>query len=143
MRNPGGWTSRRFFPGTNKEAFDVEVFALYQALRTFDKTQERGCRYTVFTDSTVAIERARSDVTAHSWREARRAQGERRLRVGSVRAVEGDVGAVERVRRVTFSIRGGVGSEERSAGQVWSMECWSGCGSAERQQVYGSTGYRT
>ena len=33
-RSPeGGWTGRRFQLGTNKEVFDAEVFAVWQALR--------------------------------------------------------------------------------------------------------------
>ena len=60
-RNGEGWTGRRFYLGTNKEVFDAEVFAVYQALRTIEQRQERGHGYTVFVDSTSAIGRVRDD----------------------------------------------------------------------------------
>ena len=41
-----GWTGRRFYLGSNKEVFDAETFAVYQALCAFDQRQERGHRYT-------------------------------------------------------------------------------------------------
>ena len=40
--------------------FDAEVYAIFRAL-SIDQRQERGHRYTVFVDSTSAIDRARSD----------------------------------------------------------------------------------
>ena len=55
------WTGRRFQLGTNKEVFDAEVFAIYQALSTIERRQERGHSYTVFVDSTSAIDRVRDD----------------------------------------------------------------------------------
>ena len=57
-----GWTGRRFQLGTNKEVFDAEAFAIYQALRALDQRQERGSRYTVFLDSTSAINRVSNEV---------------------------------------------------------------------------------
>ena len=33
----GGWTGRGTYLGTNKEVFDAEVFAIYQALKAFDQ----------------------------------------------------------------------------------------------------------
>ena len=60
-RSEEGWVGRRFHLGTNKEAFDAEVFAIYQALRTIEQRQERGHGYTVFVDSTSAIGRVRDD----------------------------------------------------------------------------------
>ena len=52
-RTQEGWTGRRYHLGTNKEVFEVETFAIYQALRALDQRQESGRRYTVFVDSTV------------------------------------------------------------------------------------------
>ena len=45
------WTSKRFHLGDNKEVFDAETFAIYQALRVFDSWQETGKRYAIFSDS--------------------------------------------------------------------------------------------
>ena len=52
-----GWTGRRFHLGDNKEVFDAEVFAIYQALRIFEARQQSGEEYTVF-DCQPAIWRA-------------------------------------------------------------------------------------
>ena len=60
-QSPGDSTSRRFHLGTNKEVFDAEVFAIYQALCAVGQRQESGHRYTVFVDSTAAIDRVRTD----------------------------------------------------------------------------------
>ena len=61
-RSPeGGWTGRRFQLGTNKEVFDAEVFATWQALRILERRKESGRRYTIFVDSTSAITRVRDD----------------------------------------------------------------------------------
>ena len=38
--DPGGWTERRFHLGTNKEIFDAEVSAVYQALTVIDQRQQ-------------------------------------------------------------------------------------------------------
>ena len=57
----GDWTGRRYHLGTNKEVFDAEVFAIYQALRVIGQRQESGHRYTLFVDSTSAIDRVRTD----------------------------------------------------------------------------------
>lgn len=62
-RAPSGWTERRFHLGSNKEVFDAEVYAIYQALSTMGQRQESGRRYTLFVDSTLAIARIRSDDT--------------------------------------------------------------------------------
>ena len=43
---PGGWIARRFHLGTNKEVFDAEIYAIYQALRTTYQRQESGHGYT-------------------------------------------------------------------------------------------------
>ena len=56
-----GWTRRRFQLGKNKEVFDAEVFAIWQALRALEQRKESGRRYTVFVDSTSAITRVRDD----------------------------------------------------------------------------------
>ena len=67
----GGWTGRRFQLGKNKEVFDAEVFAIWQALRALEQRKESGRRYTVFVDSTSAITRVR-DVRGHTCHGARR-----------------------------------------------------------------------
>ena len=63
-RTPGSegsrWTGHRFHLGNNKEAFDAEAYAIYQALSIMDRRQETGRRYAIFADSTAAIERVRS-----------------------------------------------------------------------------------
>ena len=52
---------RCYYLGTNKEVFDAETFAIYQALRALDQRQESKHRYTVFVDSASALDRVRSD----------------------------------------------------------------------------------
>ena len=47
--------------GKNKEAFDAELCALYQAAKTFEGREEEEQQYTIFTDSTAAIARVRSN----------------------------------------------------------------------------------
>ena len=56
-----GWTGRRFHLGTNKEVFDAEVYAIYQALSIFEERDQSGRKYTVFSDCQPAIRRALSD----------------------------------------------------------------------------------
>ena len=60
-KTTSGWTSRRFHLGGNKEVFDAEVYAILQALSIIDQRQESSHRYTIFVDSTSAIDRIRSD----------------------------------------------------------------------------------
>ena len=67
-RSAGGWSRRRFHLGTNKEVFDAEVFAIYQALLWFEGLQGAGRRFTIFADSTVAIERVRTDALGPAQR---------------------------------------------------------------------------
>ena len=57
----GGWTGRRFQLGKNKEVFDAEVFAVWQALRALEQRSESGRDHTIFVDSTSAITRVRDD----------------------------------------------------------------------------------
>ena len=45
-----GWIGRRFHLGTNKEIFDAEVYAIYQALRVFEERGQAGRKYTIFSD---------------------------------------------------------------------------------------------
>lgn len=52
---PGGWTGRRYHLGNNKEVFDAETYAILRALKIFDRRQESGRSYTIFADSTAAI----------------------------------------------------------------------------------------
>ena len=60
-RSASKWSGRRFHLGTNKEVFDAEVFAIYQALLWIEVHQATGGRFTVFADSTAAIEWVRAD----------------------------------------------------------------------------------
>ena len=60
-KTPRGWTGRRFRLGTNKKVFGTEVHAIYRTLSIIDRKQEGGHRYTVFVDSTSAIDLIRSD----------------------------------------------------------------------------------
>ena len=61
-QSEGEWMGRRFHLGTNKEVFDAEVYAIYQALKIFEERQQAGRKYTVFSDCQPAIRRALSDV---------------------------------------------------------------------------------
>ena len=63
LRRAERWAGRRFHLGKNNEVFDAEPYALYQAAKTFGEIGESGQRYTIFTDSTAAISRARSGDT--------------------------------------------------------------------------------
>ena len=49
--------------GNNKEVIDEETFAILSALRIFDQRQENDHKYTIFADSTAAIDRVGSDRT--------------------------------------------------------------------------------
>ena len=61
-RSPEGrWTGRLFQPGKNKEVFDAEVFAVWQALRALEQRNERDRKYVIFMDSASAITRVRDD----------------------------------------------------------------------------------
>ena len=63
--NPGrreaGWTGRRYHLGKNKEVYDAELYALYQAAKLFDERNERDQAYTILSDSEAAIGRAKDD----------------------------------------------------------------------------------
>ena len=52
-QSSSGWSGCRFRPGANKEVFDAEVLAIYQALRVMDQCQESSHCYTVFVDSAI------------------------------------------------------------------------------------------
>lgn len=69
-RGSDGWTGRRFHLGINKEVFDAVVCAIYQALCILDRQQECGHKYTIFSDSTAAIDinRVRMDTTGPGLR---------------------------------------------------------------------------
>ena len=56
-----GWTGRLFHLGNNKEVFDAEIFAIYQALKVFETREQTGRKYAVFSDSQAAIRRAATD----------------------------------------------------------------------------------
>ena len=64
----GRWTGRRFQLGKNKEVFDAEVFAVWQALRALEQRSEHGREYTIFVDSTSAITRVRDDTRGRGQR---------------------------------------------------------------------------
>ena len=52
-QSPGGWSGRCFHLGNNKEVFDAEVFAIYQALLWIEGHQGAGGRFTIFADCTA------------------------------------------------------------------------------------------
>ena len=54
---PTTWTGRRAHLGNSKEAFDAEVHAICRAIKGFDGRIEENRQYSVFSDSTVAIDR--------------------------------------------------------------------------------------
>ena len=56
-----GWAGRLYHLGNDKEVFDAETYAIFRVLKEFDRRQESGCRYTIFANSTAAINRIRSD----------------------------------------------------------------------------------
>ena len=60
-QSPSDWTGRRFYLGTNKEVFDAETFAIYQALRILDRRQESGHQCMVFVDSTATNDWVRTN----------------------------------------------------------------------------------
>ena len=55
-------------PRKNKEVSDAELYALYQAAKTFEAREEEGRSYTILSDSTAAIKRIRSDETGPGQR---------------------------------------------------------------------------
>ena len=61
-RSPSSWAGRSFHLGTSRGVFDVETFAIYQALRVLGRRQKSGHRNTDFVDSTATIDRVRTDV---------------------------------------------------------------------------------
>ena len=63
----GGWTGRRFYLG-EKEVLGAKLHAPHHAMETFESRREGGQQYTVFTDLTAAIARARSDNTGPGQR---------------------------------------------------------------------------
>ena len=60
-RTPTGWTGHHLCLGTNKGILGAELCAIYRALCTLGERQEDGRRYTIFSDSTAAIDRIRTD----------------------------------------------------------------------------------
>ena len=63
-----GWTGRCFRLGQNKEVFDAEAYAIYQALCIPDQRQEDGHHYIIFVDSEAAIDRIGADATGPGQR---------------------------------------------------------------------------
>jgi len=54
------WTGG-YLPGTNKEVFDAELYAIYRAVMRFGKRRERDQEYTIFVDSQAAMKRCLTD----------------------------------------------------------------------------------
>ena len=67
-RSPVGWSGHRYHLGSNKEVFDAEVFAIHRALLWLKGRQGTGRRFTIFADSTAAIERVRTDALGPAQR---------------------------------------------------------------------------
>ena len=56
------WVERqRFHLGNNREVFEAEVFAIYQALGTFEAGQETSRRYRIFSNCRPAVRRVMAD----------------------------------------------------------------------------------
>ena len=58
---PARWTGERFHLGRNKEVFDAGLYAIMQAMGVFLKRNGPGKSYTIFSDSTAAIDRVCTD----------------------------------------------------------------------------------
>lgn len=56
-RAPAGWTGQRFRLGKNEGVFDAEPYAILRASSILGQRQETRVEYTIFSDSTAAIER--------------------------------------------------------------------------------------
>lgn len=67
-RRLGEWTGRHFHLGTNKEAFDAELYAVCQATEIFEDRNESDQESTILTDSTATIQRAKSGDTGAGQR---------------------------------------------------------------------------
>ena len=67
------WRGSRHHLGNNKEVFDAEVFAIYQALKDCERGQFSSRRYTIFSDSQAAILRIGSDEIGPGQQRARAA----------------------------------------------------------------------
>ena len=79
----GEWREDGIFLGTNKEAFDAEVYAICEAISLLDRREQREQSYTIFSDSQAAIFRvlheecgpaqalARATIDASRWLRAR------------------------------------------------------------------------
>ena len=52
---------KAFFLGSNKEVFDAELSAIYQAVGVLEARGQSGRRYITFSDSQAAIRRALTD----------------------------------------------------------------------------------
>ena len=63
FKERGAWKERGIYLVRNKEVFDAEIHAVYQAMRTLDNRDESGQRYTIFSDSQAAISRIQHDRT--------------------------------------------------------------------------------
>ena len=55
------WKGRRSILGSNKEVFDAELFAIYQAMKVLEARDQTRRRYTIFSDSQAAIRSALND----------------------------------------------------------------------------------
>jgi len=62
-KEEGRWNKRRIHLGRQKEAFDAEMYAMWEAMKVADEMAERKevTRVTVFTDSQATLRRIQSD----------------------------------------------------------------------------------
>jgi len=61
LPTPARWNGKGFHLGKNKEVFDAELYAIFQATMHFAKRNEDNQSYTIFVDSTSAIKRCFHD----------------------------------------------------------------------------------
>jgi ribonuclease HI len=55
------WDGQAFHLGNNKEVFDAELYAIYQAIIRFGKRREHNKAYTIFADAQAALQRCETD----------------------------------------------------------------------------------
>ena len=63
-----GWAGRRYRLGKNKEVFDAEPYASYQASKTLGNRSEQDQDHTILSDSTAAATRSQPDDTGPGQR---------------------------------------------------------------------------
>jgi hypothetical protein len=55
------WEGQAYHLGSNKEVFDAELYAIYQAIMRFGKRRDHNQTYTIFADAQAALLRCASD----------------------------------------------------------------------------------